>query len=215
MFRTMAAVFACVLVIAAGVVHGFWTDRWRKSAEVTRAADRLNGLPLTLGTRGEWQGEEVEVTPGQAGAGVAGCIQRRYVNRLTGDAVALALVCGRPGPVSIHTPDVCYAASGYEVGVRRRAELDGSAATFWTADAKKTKAAEETKARIYWAWNDGKGWQAPDDPRLTFVRRPVLYKLYVLRELGSLEGSPKNDPCLAFLEALLPALEQSQFVTAP
>ena len=29
------------------------------------------------------------------------------------DATALIL-CGRPGPVSIHTPDVCYRGLGYE-----------------------------------------------------------------------------------------------------
>src|SRR4051812_15943550 len=113
MLRWFLIVTTTLVVIASGLVHGFWTDRWQPLAATTEAAARLDELPLTLG---DWVGERMEVKPGQAGAGVAGCIQRRYVQRQTGSTVVMALVCGRPGPVSIHTPEACYGASGYTVG---------------------------------------------------------------------------------------------------
>ena len=39
MLRYFPVLVACVAVIACGVVHGFWTDRWVKGAEPTQAAD--------------------------------------------------------------------------------------------------------------------------------------------------------------------------------
>src|SRR5262245_5487809 len=117
MLKWIASLTASAVLVASGLVHGFWTDRWVPPADVARAADRLDELPLDVGP---WKGHKTEVKPGQAGAGVAGCIQRRYENVQTGAGVAIALVCGRPGPVSIHTPEVCYGASGYLVGKRER-----------------------------------------------------------------------------------------------
>src|SRR5271166_4609871 len=99
MMKWLAALTASVALVASGLVHGYWTDRWRPSPDVTAAAGRLDSLGLDLGN---WKGEVIEVKPGQAGAGVAGSIQRRYQHRRTGATVVVALVCGRPGPVSIH-----------------------------------------------------------------------------------------------------------------
>src|SRR6516162_5920447 len=104
MTKWFVAVTASAALVASGLVHGFWTDRWMPPADVARATERLDDLPLEIGP---WKGHKVEIKPGQAGAGVAGFIQRRYENVQTGASVAVAVVCGRPGPVSIHTPEVC------------------------------------------------------------------------------------------------------------
>jgi hypothetical protein len=114
MLRLLPPLAATVLIVTAGVVHGFWADRWVPAAEPQKAADRLATVPLTVG---EWDGSDPE-KPGESVPGVVGSLQRRYVNRVTGAAVVVALVCGRPGPVSIHTPDSCYTASGYDFGTR-------------------------------------------------------------------------------------------------
>lgn len=201
---------ASAALIACGLVHGSWTQRWTPGAESTQAAERLDQLPLTIG---DWQGEAMEVKPGQAGASVAGCVQRRYVHRRSGATVVLALVCGRAGPVCVHTPETCYGASGYTVGTPRRVTVS-SFADMWTADATRTRATEETRVRIYWGWSDGDGWRAPDNARMTFVQRPVLHKLYVLRELGERESSSKEEACETFLKVLLPQLQRSLFPTS-
>jgi hypothetical protein len=203
MMRYFPVVTATVLLLAAGIVHGYWTDRWLPAAETAEAARRLDGIPMTLG---EWEGEDLDSKAPQPG--VAGCVQRRYSNGK--HTVVMFLVCGRPGPVSIHTPEACYGASGYAVAARKRIRVGEGEA--WTADAIRVRAAEETRVRLYWGWNNGQGWTAADDPRWLFARQPVLHKLYVLRELGSFGEPTRDDPCETFLKVLLPELDKALFV---
>ncbi|MFO0881176.1 MAG: exosortase-associated EpsI family protein [Gemmataceae bacterium] len=210
------AITASLTLVIAGLVHGFWTDRWGSDTQVTTAVDNLAQIPMKIG---EWEGTDLEVKPGQVGAGVAGCVQRSYFNRRLGATVVMALVNGRPGPVATHTPEACYGASGYAVGKRKEFPLDNKAAAaqFWTADAVRTRVTDETRVRLYWAWNGGEGWTASPDARQQFsrFRYPVLHKLYVLRELNGPSAAPTADePCVAFLEALVPALDQALFTTS-
>jgi hypothetical protein len=208
MTKWIAALAASVALVASGLVHGYWTDRWRPSPDVTAAASRLDGLPLDLGA---WKGEVIEVKPGQAGAGVAGCIQRRYQHRRTGAAVVVALVCGRPGPVSIHTPDACYGASGYEVGRSERVVLPGQAGALWKTDATRKTATDEVRLRVVYGWHGTAGWQAPDDARQSFAREKVLHKLYLVRELGGSSDTGKDEPCEDLLRVLLPEMDRALF----
>jgi hypothetical protein len=223
MTRWMFAALASAGLIGAGLVHGYWTDRWTASSEVEDAAARLSRVPVD--SFGDWDGSKGEIKPGQVGAGVAGCWQRRFVNHKTGQAVVVALVNGRPGPVATHTPEVCYGASGYAVGEKQAVRLDSEskARQFWTSIAVRTRGVEQTKLRLYWAWNGGDGWRASDDPRGQFsrFRYPVLHKLYVLRDLSNLPETPaarqdpnnpgRDDACEAFLEAFLPVLDRTLF----
>jgi hypothetical protein len=209
MKRWIAVLTTCVSLLACGLVHGLWTERWVKSTEPAEAAARMENLPLELG---DWQGTPIEVKPEDAAPGVAGNLQRRYVHRGSGTTVTIVLVCGRPGPVSIHTPEACYDAAGYTLDTKQKVLLESPPASFWRADAYRVKATEETHLRMYWGWNAGKGWMAADDSRLQFARYPVLYKLYVLRELNAL-GEPRTgrEACEEFLQVLLPALEKTLF----
>lgn len=208
---------ATLLMLSVGLVHGYWTDRWITDDRLSSAAERLNEIPMQIG---EWVGKEIETRPGQAGAGVTGCVQRSYHNARLGATVVIALVNGRPGPIATHTPEACYGASGYTVGKRTAVPLEkGSLSSrFWTADAVRTRVAEVTKVRLFWAWNGGQEWVASEDARREFsrFRYPVLHKLYVLRDLT---GSPLKDrpvdaeePCVLFLETLLPVLQKTLFV---
>jgi hypothetical protein len=212
MLRTLPDITACVALIACGIVHGFWTDRWQKPVETAAAAARLEQVPTEIG---EWMAERLEVDPRRIGE-VDGCIQLRYKKRGTsGPHVGVALVCGRPGPVSIHTPQACYTANGYDVGTPRLVKTPDGKGEFWTADAVKKKATEETRLRLYWGWNDGQAWAAPDDARIQFTGHcQVLHKLYILRELNSLSEPVADDPCLEFMGVLLPALEKALFSPA-
>jgi hypothetical protein len=208
MTKWLAAVTASVVLVASGLVHGFWTDRWRPSPDVTAAAQRLDQLSLDLG---HWKGEAVEIKAGQGGAGVAGCIQRRYVHRRTGAAVVVAVVCGRPGPVSIHTPDACYGASGYEVGRSERIDLPGRWGALWRTDATRKNATDEVRLRVLYGWHTAGGWQAPADARQAFAREKVLHKLYLVRELGAFNDTGKDEPCDDLLQVLLPELDRALF----
>src|SRR4051812_24487116 len=99
------------LVLLAGLVHGLWTQRWHRSAELETAAARLTHLPQAVG---DWKGEPVELDAQDlAASGAAGYWMERFTHRRTGAVVTLVLLCGRPGPLSVHRPEYCYRGAGF------------------------------------------------------------------------------------------------------
>ncbi len=208
MRRFLPVVAAVVVLLFSGMVHGLWTDRWAEPHDLLEAAARLEQLPQKLG---DWEGETL-VSRERPTPGIVGTMSRRYVHRRSGKTVTMFIGVGRPGPVSIHTPDVCYTASGYKE-VRREdytlpAKSAAAGSSFNTALFRHEKAGDRTQLRIFWAWNSGERWEIANDPRLAFARRPILYKLYVLRETGIGTQPVQGDPCLELMEHLLPALQQ-------
>lgn len=203
-FPTVAAV---AILIASGLAQNRWSDG-RESAEALRsAAERIGRLPLTIG---DWSGTATPFDPrGLDRAGIAGLVARRYVDRKTGAAVSLLLVCGPPGPIAAHGPEVCYAGSGYEAVADpvRRASGDGDA--FWLGEFRKAGNAPPPVAplRIAWAWSDDGRWRAADRPRLAFAGKTVLYKLYLVFE----PAAPGADPRLEFAGQLAPVLKSFVF----
>lgn len=210
MMRSLSLAAALLLLALSGVVHGLWTGRWGPSPDLAGAAARCQQVPQTLG---DWEGRPLEINQTQLEvAEVVGHVARQYVNKHTGQRVSLILICGRPGPISVHTPDVCYAGAGYApVGDMERAGVpavaDGPASEFLTLRFKKPGVAAEP-LRIFWAWSDRGPWRAPENPRLSFARAPVLYKLYVVRALGSPDEPLDGDPCQDFLRVLVPELQK-------
>lgn len=195
----------CVL-IAAAAAHGLRTDRWGASPDLAAAAARLDSLPLKVG---DWDGVSVDLPPEQVKAArAAGIIARRYTNRYTQAEVTVLILCGRPGPISIHTPDVCYQGAGFVMGPNRAEPLaDGH--TAWVADFKKV-GPQPVTLRIRWAWCTGQSWVASGSPRMEFARAPVLYKMYVVRSVPAGDKSdkqPDNELELSFVNEFLPALQ--------
>jgi len=205
MRRVIPAVVALALVIATGLVHGYFTDRWQVNETVRQAAAGLEQMPTKVG---DWESEPTKAN-GRARADLAAEKYVRFVNRKTGDVVSVALVCGRMGPVSIHNPDVCYSASGYTVGKKTTLalkELSGEP-TFFTADMKRPNTAEGAPQRLFWAWRAAGKWQVADEPRQTFASQPVLYKFYLAREL-SVPVPLDQEPIVELLRQLLPELDK-------
>jgi hypothetical protein len=213
MYRTILTVSAALVLVASGVVHGVWTDRWTQNPEaVAAAAERLAQVPSTFG---KWDGTEIEMNTDPK-LGMAGVVARRYVQRESGKVVSIYLACGRPGPVCVHTPDVCYKSDGYnDVESARRVTLPGAGAApdeFWTARYMRQRADGQNNLRIYWAWHTAAGWRAADNPRVAFAGEPVLHKLYVIRELANPNEPAEADACTEFMQEFLPLLEQRLFV---
>ncbi len=200
---------ASLLVVGLGLMHGAWTDRWSRSNDIAEAAARLPQLPLSFG---DWEGKEMDAKSGTPIPGITGALHRTYTDRRRNLSVVVALVVGRPGPVATHTPEVCYGANGYLVGKKTSIRLD-SGAQFWTSDAVKKRETDETRIRIYWAWNGGEGWHAANDARLEFPRwkHPVLHKLYVVRDMAQAGGDTGPEPCEELLKALLPKMQKELF----
>jgi hypothetical protein len=199
-------------VAALGVVHGVSTDRWRPSGELEVALAGLGRVPARFG---DWAGEDLPSEPEtMARAGIKGWVFRRYHNPRTREAVSVLLVCGRGGPISAHTPDVCYAGSGYRQLVDQDlTEVEwggGGRSAFWTTRFAKPGGVVPTQLEVSWAWSrDGRTWEAPQNPGLVLARAPALYKLYVVRQFVPGTRGESADTCQAFLRRALPDLRQA------
>jgi hypothetical protein len=207
-------IVTCVVLVGAGVVHGIWTDRWSDQSDLADASKRLQELPMTIGS---WHGNTIEMEKDPK-SGLSGMIARRYVHASTGKGVTLFLACGRAGPVCMHTPDVCYVGNGYEVEKAKRFQLRSTTAQsppeFWTARFVKERANGKIQLRIFWSWHASENWQVADNPRRTFARERVLYKMYLIRELLQPDEPLDGDACVEFMHDLLPMLQRSVFAQA-
>jgi exosortase len=206
--QTKALVLAGILLAAAGAWHGFLSDRWGESSKLLEARGRLRRVSTRLG---DWTAEPLLVDARALRlAEVNGYISRMYTHAITREQVSILLICGRPGPISVHTPDVCYEGAGYRMGLRREVTFDKmlpEPSEFWSAYFYKGRNPEPL--HILWGWKDGPGWRAPGSPRLTFLGSEALYKLYVLRQMDTTPPAATDETVNRFLELLLPELERS------
>jgi hypothetical protein len=198
------------VLLGAGVVHGLWTERWQRSADLALAAQRLQTLPNSIGP---WKGEPAELeADALAVAGAQGHWSRTFTNRETGDSVLVVLLCGRAGQMAIHRPEDCYRTAGYELAsppFQVKLQPPGQdAAEFFTGLFTRQEASGPVQLRIFWSWCAGSEWKAPDSPRLTFARAKYLYKLYVVRALDGPQRQLAGDPSVLFLDRLLPQLKR-------
>src|SRR5262249_36715298 len=213
MFKPILIVFAFLIVAASGLVQGTWSGRWVPSQELERARERLEEVPTQVG---EWEMTEEKEVPlkEQQIAGMAGYRSRVYVNRRTNHSVSVLLVCGRPGAIAVHTPDVCFEGAGYRrAGNQSRDSLvlacRGHKAEFLRVRFVRHESGIPIPLLVYWGWNGTGSWTAPERPRLEFWKLSVLYKLYVSRIVTEEEADP--EPCFEFLREFLPALHTALF----
>jgi hypothetical protein len=221
MSRLMPVATAVLLLLAYGLADGYWTDRWSLSRELAEAPARLAAVPLRVG---DWEGEESELDPRQARQGeIKGSILRRYTNRATGEALSVLLVCGRPGPIAVHSPEVCLGGAGFEL--QREEERRGVSGpglsgedSFWEGRFHKPAEAVPEVIDVDWSWNAGAGWKAVKNPRLFFARQRVLYKLYVTRAVARPDAAPgagaageARGPSREFLTVFLPEVDRALF----
>jgi Protein of unknown function (DUF3485) len=210
MLRTVLLAIVAVLVACEGYVHGLWTNRWSNPRALEEAVAKLQAVPIKVG---DWQAENKELeTRIVKQAGYAGYLLRTY-RRPDGAAVNVMLACGPAGPLSVHTPDICYGGAGYT--------LDGEV-TRQAFDAKESAAAEFCKARftkpgalvplalrVFYSWHVDHGWTAPANPRLAFAGRPAIYKMYVTYPLTASDERHDDAACAEFMAQFLPELERT------
>jgi exosortase/archaeosortase family protein len=208
---------ACLaLVVAPAVVHGVWSERWGQSEAMRQAVARLERVPMDAG---DWKGEPMPLSPRhRAIAEIRGYLLRRYRRSPREQGLSVLLLCGRPGPVSVHTPDVCYRGAGYQmVGEPEAVWVDLGAdgeAWFWVADFRQRNVPAPRTLRIFWSWHD-REWEAAEQPRLAHAGLPVLWKLYVIRELTRPGEPVQSDPALAFLRQWLSVLDRALWERDP
>jgi hypothetical protein len=214
MYRLLPILAAGGLLLAYGAAEGTWTERWHHSHATEDAAARLATVPPTIG---DWQSRDEELDPRQAvKAELSGSLLRHYINRTNGARLTVVLVCGRPGPISLHTPDVCFVGSGQVLVESPKAQPmpDDHPAQFFVG---RFRSGEETAveySRAFWGWSANGDWSAPASPRFVFARAPALYKLYVIRPMVRADELLADDPAQEFMRRFLPQLREHLFGNA-
>ncbi len=205
---------ACLLIVAAGFQHRHQNHREVQNAErIQQAAETLkHAIPLQIG---DWSGTDLSIDRRELQvAEIAGCVSRNYAHQVTGEVTQIVLMCGAPGPISVHTPDVCFKGNGYKmVSQPKRITVEpagGPAAEFWWADFQRSAAGQVTVLRTFWSWRGGDKWRVSDHPRFEFAQSPVLYKLYVAYPLDRSAATSVDTPDTKFLIFLLRELERDQ-----
>jgi hypothetical protein len=210
----VANLTAFALLVAAGLVHGRLTDRWGTSTELVDATARLQRVPESIG---DWQSRDLPLEKRQIDrAGIQGYVSRSYWNAKDGRQLSILLVCGRPGKIAVHTPDVCYRGAGYEPEHEPVVEVPGTVggqpARFLKARFGKDTAAGPRVLDIAWSWNARGSWEIPANPRVAFASRAYLYKIYLisshdgLSEPSTIGSVDHHQPAIAILEAIDRAL---------
>jgi hypothetical protein len=143
-------------------------------------------------------------------------ITRVYEHQQTGDVVNVAVLLGPPGPISVHTPEVCYSSREFTPdGDRRRTPVTDQAGmehTLWQLPLK-TNDFDASSLRVFYGWTTGSKWGAPEYPRYLFGSLPHLYKLQVAVTDHPASKAINFDAGKDFLECFLPQL-QPQMVEA-
>jgi hypothetical protein len=206
----LGVVFSTVLL--SGAAAGLWNGRWGESQTLQKAVARLEALPLPLGDN--WDVSEATLSDREiAVAEIEGYASRQYIHRRTGASVSVLLLCGRSGPMSVHTPEICYAGAGF-AGAGAPRTYDGSSgprSQFQVRDFRKVNVANPALLRVFLSWGYEGGWAVPARPRFAFAGKPYLYKLYVTRQMARPDEPLKDDPAGALLEELLPQLQKALF----
>src|SRR5688500_14396538 len=100
--RTAFLIAGLTVLLAGGVVHGVWTERWQRSPYLAERAARLDDLPTEVGG---WTSVAFEQDPeGLALTRAVNHYSRTFTDPVTGDKVLVMLLCGKPAPMVVHRP---------------------------------------------------------------------------------------------------------------
>ena len=208
------AVFGMALLLVStlgvGVLHGRLSGRWGLVQTGQLAAEELSAaLPAEVGN---WRlRHEDQLSPEVVK--VLQCpahISRVYENQQTGDVATVAVLLGPPGPISVHTPEVCYSSRDFTIsGERRAVEIatdSGASHTFWELPLK-TNSVHAAPLRVLYAWSAGPHWEAANYPRFWYGSLTHLYKLQVAVTSSRPGGSTEYDAGRDFLEGFIDQLQ--------
>ncbi|MHC4402530.1 MAG: exosortase-associated EpsI family protein [Planctomycetota bacterium] len=200
----LGIVLVAGLTALSGYIQGRMSNRWGPPADMLAAAKKLEEVPTKIGDWRVVREKELD-EPVVEVLQCAGYLARDYQKIGTERIVTVAVLLGPAGPISVHTPDVCYSSQHYtpttdpsRVSV---AVSGGRAREFWHQTFEDRR--DRTKLSVYHGWNAGDGWAAPGQPRFTYADRPLLYKIQTAAEIES----NATDPTEEFLEEFLPAAE--------
>jgi hypothetical protein len=191
--------------LLSGAVYGRFTQRWGPPVDMHAAAERVAKMPHQIG---QWQLQQERPMSDAVLETLqcAGYVNRSYVHQSTGQEVQVALYVGPPGPISVHTPEICYSSRAFEIIEQQKTwpfkPQAGPAHWFWWSTFQSRDAGSQ-KMRVYYAWSRGDEWTASRYPRFEFGGSRFLYKIQLSTFVGTSKDEGSSDSCQRFLEAFL------------
>jgi hypothetical protein len=174
--QTVLVAGCLLLVVAGGIVQGQYSDRWSKLEPADAVRIRLQHVPRTLAG---WSSTDAQLSPRQLEIAQAEvCFDRVYNRAGIMGQVRVTVLTGRPGPLAVHTPDVCYTNNGYTALDTPRQLRVGTEQQLW--HLRLLPASQGPPLEVLWGWSTDGTWQATRDPRGTFAHVGRLFKVYVV-----------------------------------
>ena len=215
----LPAAVGVVLIALASLVQGLWSNRWDPHAvsdDLKAFAAAIERVPEEIG--GDWEAKTTtEMDPREREvSGAVGDLSRTYWNPRTQEEVSVYLMCGASRHVAIHAPKACYTTSGFRMEDKVRPytiPFGDKSAEFRTAVFLKEDARATQPLRVFWAWNAGGTWEAPEFPRLKYGGRRALNKVYLIAQSTSGERIEDN-PAVEFAKEFLPVITRLLFPEA-
>lgn len=210
----LTAVFIALTTLGVGVMHGRWSNRWGVPVNPDEVKVRVASVPMAFG---DWETRDNQEFSPQIMKQLqcAGYVNRSYVNRKTAEIVQVALLAGPAGPISVHTPEVCYPALALdeaEPAQKDKVRDNDVPREEFRRVLFRSRGLDATYLRVWYAWRGEKGpWSVPNLPRVTLASEPMLYKIQVANASQSEPSTQVEDPCETFLREFLPVLDASLF----
>jgi hypothetical protein len=214
--QILIGLIASVVSVGGAVYQGQLCDRWEleTSERLEGFAQRLARVPTQIGP---WTSTEVEVDEAQFKESKCnGVVSRAYQNSLTGELVSVYLVSGKAYHVTIHTPDWCYVAAGFEMDndpANYAVQCKGvePPPDFLWASFKKETEIETKDLRIFWSYTDDGQWTSPKLAKQLFARKPALYKVYLITQIEGRATELSKDPSVQFAKEFMPVVNDALF----
>ena len=171
-------------------------------------------------TLGDWKGQPGAALLDQDRAlgEIAGYFYQIFTNS-QGYPIHVLIVCGRPGPIAAHSPEVCLGGEGFYVEGEKKQlpiavpSLD-KPPVFWVSQFYRYEGGLRADRRQFWTFSPDGTWTADDNPRLNFARFPVLYKIYVMRTMARKDEKLDDEPIVEFIKVFMPEIQKRLFGSA-
>ncbi len=195
--------------LVTGYVHGRISDRWGHEPEITLGGKSLAKVPDAFG---EWKLVQVEELRKETVRMLQciGYLDRVYEHSTTGHRISVVVLLGPVGPISVHTPEICYSSRDYKISDERQLweleSADGQKHEFWDLRMKSNDIFG-SPLRVVYGWTSDDVWHASANPRFEFGGSQYLYKLQLSGPVP--DDDSKFDAVRDFLSEFVPALNGS------
>ena len=199
------------VTVYSGLLHGRIRHEFGLGQDLTEQASLVESLPSEFGQTEDGRPAWIRVgEPKNMDEEVvemlecAGYYQAAYRSTLHPEwLVQLLVMVGPSGPLLIHSPDVCYPASGntFLSGPEfvNQQTADGQDRELQVMMFKQRKL-EGRKVRVGFAFSEGENWSSPLNARRVYAGAPFLYKLQLHTTLPSdYQLTEDQDPLADFI----------------